>query len=656
MAIYRGNANRFVITDTNRITFDGPLASQILKESFQFNLTQTFELPYSMNSYITSFLVYVNSFGMTALNDAIRGKTVYYQIKLYVSDNVLILDRDIPLLISEDGIKIESYLLENGVFPLVANFRAEITIGFKNPLGDMVPIGDFGIGRGTLLSSHTLPKINSYTFKDINPTTLAITGNDNYIIANHSKVEMEITDYEFVREPRNSIGIAEFFCEVVTDNNVFSNDVTLTDPLRFYVSDISVSNESMNIIMYEKFTYPIGDENYSFVYPGVVETNIPREFYIPYFPPIFNTASFTRGGDVNQEVSLTVRATISTILVDNVEKNEFTHIYFRAQRNTHGAIWSNWEDVLMYAVIEGNELSIENLLLGSFDEAHTYNFEIRVDDKLSYSLLRATISPGEDAIILDPVRKDMKVNYDLSLYDSMSFTRMVQKEDELFLDIEYPDTRRLMKNFEYHLGYSKDPPEYWKKGQFYFQVQQLEEFSSDRFPQDFGTNHTWGGGYAGGRSYLESTDNAILKLMSANGYNPDHSAYPSNLIDGLLEWNDPYFEQFGENTPVEITWRWNGNVKLKEFRIRGWLQGHEPGSSPRTFYFLGSNDGNNWEEIYSTESYQWTDGIWSTWTEMEELVTYQFHKMVIYNNWVDMAHGIKFNQIEFKAEGEIEVN
>ena len=643
---YNYSANRLAaMSPTNRFIWDGTENVHFRTASVEFfqSPTPPYSLRSELDSAISTILSYDENLG--DISTLINAYPVWCKLEIRRK-------KDNSLFYSGEGTFSHGYLsfFQKPSTELLGEvYVVDAVIGRKSG-STYTAIGNLGIGTYHAETIMSFPKIISYECKDKNPTTLAITGDERFIIQKHSLSEVRITDYawdfDYVSPYQDT------FMEVATNSNVFNRKIV--SPFVLSVDGVVFDESNFIIALYSRPNWVTPGEGT--VIPGMIEANLHREFYIPYFPPLYNSASFTRGGENSREVTLTTRVTLSTILVNNVEKNWFSHVYFRAQRNTHDAIWSNWEDVITYATIENNQITIENLLIGSYDEAYTYNFEVRVDDRLSYSVLRASIAPGEDAIILDPNVRNMKLNYDLSLHNGVQYTSMVQQKDELFLDIEYPDTRRLMKNFEYHLGYSKDPPEYWKRGQFYFQVQQLEEFASERFPQDFGTNHTWGSGYAGGRTYLESTDNAILKLMSANGYNPDHSAYPSNLIDGLLEWSDPYFEQFGENTPVEITWRWNGNVKLKEFRIRGWLQQHEPGSSPMEFAFFGSNDGNNWIEICNVLGFENTDGKWSAWYNMELLESFSFHKIELYNNWNGMVSSIKFNQIEFKAEGEIEVN
>ena len=227
------------------------------------------------------------------------------------------------------------------------------------------------------------PTFNYFEFKDINPKTLALTGNNQNIIQGFSNVRATIpAEQKATANKQASMVKYSFTCSDVQRDIEYSSD-------RLTYNDINnVKSGVFNV-------YAIDSRNNS----TLVTKNANRT--IAYTPLIKNSISVTRQNGVAEETTLTINGKIDLVnfgqVTNSIQESKYRY------KATDSSTWSNYTNITVNVDNSGN-ISFSDLIQGDtadgFDIANSYNVEVLISDELSTIVYTANLGSGTPNIAL----------------------------------------------------------------------------------------------------------------------------------------------------------------------------------------------------------------------------------------------------------------
>lgn len=227
------------------------------------------------------------------------------------------------------------------------------------------------------------PTFNNFDFEDVNPTTLALTGNNQNIIQGYSSVKATIpVEYIATANKYATMSKYSFTCSDV------QRDIT-------YSSDSSTNNTIENVKSGVFNVYAIDSRNNS----TLVTKNANQT--ISYNPLVKGNISIARQNGVAEETTLTINGTIDLKdfgqIVNSIQESKYRY------KTTDSSTWSNYKNITVSVDNEGN-ISFSNLIQGDtadgFDIGNSYNIEVLISDELSSVTFTANLGSGIPNIAL----------------------------------------------------------------------------------------------------------------------------------------------------------------------------------------------------------------------------------------------------------------
>lgn len=227
------------------------------------------------------------------------------------------------------------------------------------------------------------PTFSNFEFEDVNPTTLALTGNNQNIIQGYSSVKATIPiEYIAIANKSASMSKYSFTCSDV------QRDIT-------YSSDSSTNNTIENVKSGVFNVYAIDSRNNS----TLVTKNANQT--ISYNPLVKGNISIARQNGVAEETTLTINGTIDLKdfgqVVNSIQESKYRY------KTTDSSTWSNYKNITVSVDNEGN-ISFSNLIQGDtadgFDIGNPYNIEVLISDELSSIVFTANLGSGIPNIAL----------------------------------------------------------------------------------------------------------------------------------------------------------------------------------------------------------------------------------------------------------------
>jgi hypothetical protein len=234
------------------------------------------------------------------------------------------------------------------------------------------------------------------TYKDVNNATTPITGNDQYIIQNHSSIQVEIP----ATAKATAINGASMVEYVASLNGVsvvqpYSADTTIT----FTLGKTQANADSTLVV---KAVDSRG--NFSEVTKTVL--------VVPYSPPSIN-ATTTRLNNFERDTTLETNGSISRIDVTGLMKNALTPaigetepVQYRYKENTSTAIFGAW--VNLEEVATDNTFETTDIIL-DLDNTKSFVFEFRVTDKLTTTVTTTIVDKGIPIFSIDSERSSVGI-------------------------------------------------------------------------------------------------------------------------------------------------------------------------------------------------------------------------------------------------------
>ena len=227
------------------------------------------------------------------------------------------------------------------------------------------------------------PTFNNFNFEDVNPTTLALTGNNQNIIQGFSNVRATIpAEQKATANKQASMVKYSFTCSDVQRDIEYSSD-------RLTYNDINnVKSGVFNV-------YAIDSRNNS----TLVTKNANKT--IAYTPLVKNSISVTRQNGVAEETTLTINGKINLInfgeVINSIQEAKYRY------KTTDSSTWSNYTDITLTVDNNGN-YSFNDLIEGDtadgFDIGNSYNIEVYIADELSRVVFTANLGSGSPNIAL----------------------------------------------------------------------------------------------------------------------------------------------------------------------------------------------------------------------------------------------------------------
>ena len=227
------------------------------------------------------------------------------------------------------------------------------------------------------------PTFSNFEFEDVNPITLALTGNNQNIIQGYSSVKATIpVEYIATANKYATMSKYSFTCSDA------QRDIT-------YSSDSSTNNTIENVKSGVFNVYAIDSRNNStLVTKNANET-------IAYNPLVKGNISIARQNGVAEETNLTISGTIDLVdfgdVVNSIQESKYRY------KTTDSSTWSNYKNITVSVDNNGN-ITFNDLIEGDtgdgFDIGHSYNIEVLISDELSSIVFTANLGSGIPNIAL----------------------------------------------------------------------------------------------------------------------------------------------------------------------------------------------------------------------------------------------------------------
>ena len=216
-------------------------------------------------------------------------------------------------------------------------------------------------------------------------------------------------------------------------SNVTGNNLVLVKGLSNLQAKITSSNKMVTQkgATPTKYTFNIADKSYTFNYSentltmGLGTVNAVGEQRLvcraydsrgnstavtqlvtvyDYDKPEIN-ASISRLNNWENETTLKVSGTYSTLTIGNVEKNTITSIQYRYRET--GGTWSNW--ISLTKTVSNGSFSCSDVIL-SLDNTKSFEFEIQAIDNLQTNTESLTLGVGEAVFFISTNQKKCFIN------------------------------------------------------------------------------------------------------------------------------------------------------------------------------------------------------------------------------------------------------
>ena len=228
-------------------------------------------------------------------------------------------------------------------------------------------------------SSRSGPTMGEFTYYDGRTAVVNITGNDQLFVQGCSYLYVTPA----VATARNGASIVQYS---VSCSGKYASAQTHS---KFSIGTISEDGDVQVVVT-------ATDSR------GYTATQTQTISVLPYARPKVSELSLRRTNDIEAEMALIFRGSISSVLIDGVEKNGLSEIRYR-YRATNESTYGAFVSILGDTSVNGTSFSYENLELCSLDANTSFEVHIQFLDAFSsYSVLNLyyIISPGTPLVAL----------------------------------------------------------------------------------------------------------------------------------------------------------------------------------------------------------------------------------------------------------------
>ncbi len=231
------------------------------------------------------------------------------------------------------------------------------------------------------------PEFTDFSYKDVNDKVVAVTGNNQVLVKGLSNLELLISSSNKMVAKKQTT--AKNY--IATIDNINVNTDYSEDDLTIILGTINASGtQRLNVRAYDS------RNNSTLAYKNI---NI-----YDYSKPVIN-ATATRLNNFENQTTLSVSGTYSSLNIDNVNKNTIVSLQYR-YREEYGD-WSGWLDLT--STIDNNSFVCNDTIL-SLDNTKSFDFEIQAIDKLQTTVVSLKIAIGEAIFFISSNKKACYIN------------------------------------------------------------------------------------------------------------------------------------------------------------------------------------------------------------------------------------------------------
>ena len=239
------------------------------------------------------------------------------------------------------------------------------------------------------------PTFSNFTYKDTNTTVTNVIGTDQALVKGVSTLQATISATNKMTTKKKAT--AKNYVATIDDKNVSKN--YSTSDIVFDLGKInSAGTKRLNIRAYDS------RNNSALAYKDITVYD--------YNAPVLNITS-TRLNNFENQTTLTVEGSISSLKVNNVEKNALQSVKYRYREA--GGSWNNY--VTLTPTVDVNKFTCPDVIL-SLDNTNAYEFEVVVTDKLSSTTKNSSVDVGKSIFTISSNKKACYINgQEILMYD-----------------------------------------------------------------------------------------------------------------------------------------------------------------------------------------------------------------------------------------------
>lgn len=243
------------------------------------------------------------------------------------------------------------------------------------------------------------PTFSNYTFQDINSTTTAVTGNNQYFIKGLSQLRAVVSTAN--KMIAKNYATAKIYTAAIDGKSVNAN---------------YSSNANVNL---DIGTLPTaGTRNLSVSATdsrGLITTVSKNVTVIDYAEPVIN-ATATRQNNFEATTTLKIAGIYSLVKIGNANKNTIKTVRYHYKEST-ASTYGNWVTLTPTLDTTNGKYSCPNQSI-SFTITKSYNIQIEVTDNLKTTTVTLSVSQGTPFIFISS-SGSVEFNYDLYINKRM---------------------------------------------------------------------------------------------------------------------------------------------------------------------------------------------------------------------------------------------
>lgn len=208
-------------------------------------------------------------------------------------------------------------------------------------------------------TANSAPTIGAFTYCDSRSNTTSVTGNNQIFIQGHSY--LQVTPATATAKNNATIVKYSATCNGVTVSN--------TDGAALNLGAIAKSG-SLSVVV------TATDSR------GYTASNTQTITVLAYAQPKVTEVSLRRTNDIEAEMQLVFKGSISSIKVSSVEKNSLLYVRYR-YKLTSATSYGSYTSILSSTTKSGTSFNFSNLELCSLDANSSYDFHLQIRDQLN---------------------------------------------------------------------------------------------------------------------------------------------------------------------------------------------------------------------------------------------------------------------------------
>lgn len=207
--------------------------------------------------------------------------------------------------------------------------------------------------------ANSAPTMTAFTYKDSRSNTTAVTGNDQLFIQGYSY--LYITPGTATAKNGASIVKYAATCNGVSGSNTTGGAINLSTVSKAGTLDVVVTATDSR---------------------GYTVSSKQQITVIAYAKPKVSAITLRRTNDIEAEMQLIFKGSISPITVSGTQKNSLKYVQYRYKLTSESS-YGSYTSILSSVTQNGTSFSFSNLELCSLDANSSYDFHVYIRDQLN---------------------------------------------------------------------------------------------------------------------------------------------------------------------------------------------------------------------------------------------------------------------------------